>query len=151
MIRAATDADLPLVRELFREFMLELEDAPHRDDDTEEDLAKIEAGLANGWHVLISETDGVATGLAVAEKSGTRVGYLSSLYVRPAARGGGVAADLVKEVVRGPRPGRRGARLDVLASNEAARAIYDRWGMTPAVHSARRSTHSSSASFARRV
>ena len=55
MIRAATDADIPLVRELFREFMLELEDAPHRDDDTEEDLAKIEADPRQGLHGLIAE------------------------------------------------------------------------------------------------
>src|SRR6476646_2984117 len=46
MIRDATQADLPLVRELFREFMSELEDAPHRDDDTEEDLAKLESGMS---------------------------------------------------------------------------------------------------------
>ena len=132
MIRAATDADVPLIRELFRDFMLELEDAPHRDDDTEEDLAKIEAGLGKGWHVLIAETDGAATGLAVAEKAGERVGYLSSLYVRPAARGHGVAAELVREIVARLRDqGVEVLELDVLASNEAARAIYERWGMTP--------------------
>ena len=131
MIREATATDLPLVRELFREFMLELEDAPHRDDDTEEDLAKIEAGLSKGWHVLIAEADGVATGLAVAEKSGTRVGYLSSLYVRPAARAGGVAAELVKEVVARLRAqGVEVLELDVLETNTQARAIYERWGFT---------------------
>src|SRR5437879_4678444 len=58
VIRDATDADLPLVRELFREFMTELGDAPHRDDDTEEDLAKIEQGLGKKLHVLIAEHEG---------------------------------------------------------------------------------------------
>jgi ribosomal protein S18 acetylase RimI-like enzyme len=132
VIREATAADLPLVRELFREFMLELEDAPHRDDDTEEDLAKIEAGLDKGWHVLIAESDGTATGLAIAEKSGTRVGYLSSLYVRPAARGGGVAGELVREVVTRLRAQSvEVLELDVLVTNEQARGIYERWGFTP--------------------
>ena len=39
MIRDATDADLPIVRELSREFGREVPDAPHRDDDTEETLS----------------------------------------------------------------------------------------------------------------
>jgi ribosomal protein S18 acetylase RimI-like enzyme len=133
VIREATEADLPLVRELFREFTAELEDAPHRDDDTEEDLAKIEKGLGKGWHVLIAESDdGNATGLAVAEKAGKRVGYLSSLYVRAGARGGGVAASLVSEIVaRLKGQGVDVLELDVLASNEQARHIYERWGFTP--------------------
>lgn len=132
MIRDATDADRPLVRELFREFMDELEDAPHRDDDTEEDLAKIERGLGKTMHVLIAEHDGDAVGLAVADKQGTRVGYLSSLYVRTAARGGGVASELVREIAaRLAAEGVEVLELDVLASNEAARAIYERWGFTP--------------------
>ena len=132
MIRDATDADIPLIRELFREFMLELEDAPHRDDDTEEDLAKIEAGLGNGWYVLIAEHDGAPAGLAVAEKSGARVGYVSSLYVRPAARGNRLASVLVHEIVeRLAAQGVEVLEIDVLASNEAACAIYERWGFTP--------------------
>lgn len=132
MIRDATDADRPLIRELFHEFMRELGDAPHRDDDTEEDLAKIERGLGKSLHVLIAERDGRPAGLAVAEKAGTRVGYLGTLYVRPRARGSGVAAALVREVVA--RLGAQGVEvleLDVLASNEAARAIYERWGFAP--------------------
>jgi ribosomal protein S18 acetylase RimI-like enzyme len=132
VIRDATDADRPLVRELFREFMHELEDAPHRDDDTEEDLAKIERRLGNDLHVLIAEHDGAAAGLAVAEKAGARVGYLGTLYVRPVARGTGVASELVREVVA--RLGAQGVEvleLDVLAANESARAIYERWGFAP--------------------
>jgi phosphinothricin acetyltransferase len=132
MIRDATEADLPVVRDLFRTFNLELEDAPHRDDDTEEDLAKIEAGLGKGWIVLIAEQDGDAVGLATAEKAGTRVGYLSTLYVSPAARGNGIASELVREVVtRLGALGMEVLELDVLAANEAAVAIYERWGFTP--------------------
>jgi ribosomal protein S18 acetylase RimI-like enzyme len=132
MIRDATHADLPLVRELFREFMLEVEDAPHRDNHTEENLAKIESGLTQGWHVLIADDDGRPAGLAVAEKAGTRVGYLSSLYVRPDARGKGTAKALVREITaRLAAQGVEVLELDVLASNAAARAIYERWGFAP--------------------
>ena len=132
MIRDATEADLPLVRGLFREFMSELGDAPHRDDDTEEDLAKIEQGLGKKLHVLIAEHEGEPAGLAVADKQGTRVGYLGSLYVRPAARGNGLGRDLVREVVERLRAeGVEVLELDVLATNETARAIYERWGFTP--------------------
>ena len=131
MIRDATEADLPLVRELFREFMRELEDAPHRDDDTEEDLAKIESGLAKDWHVLLADHEGTPAGLAVAEKAGTRVGYLSSLYVRPKARGAGLATELVTGIVeRLSAQGVEVLELDVLAANAAARAVYERWGFT---------------------
>ena len=132
MIRDATDADRPLVRELFEEFMRELEDAPHRDDDTEKDLAKIEEGLGKNLHVLIAEHDGKPAGLAVAEKQGARVGYLGTLYVRPAIRGSGLSAELLREVVARLRAeGVEVLELDVLESNEVARAIYERWGFAP--------------------
>jgi ribosomal protein S18 acetylase RimI-like enzyme len=132
VIRQATAADLPLVRELFREFSHELEDAPHRDDDTEDDLAKIERGLEKNLHVLIAEQDGTPVGLAVGDKQGTRVGYLGSLYVRPAARGNGIASELVREMAaRLAAEGVEVLELDVLATNDAARAIYERWGFTP--------------------
>jgi len=132
VIRDATDADRPLVRELFEEFMRELEDAPHRDDDTEKDLAKIEEGLGKNLHVLIAEHDGEPAGLAVAEKQGTRVGYLGTLYVRPDARGSGLSAELLREVVARLRAeGVEVLELDVLESNEVARAIYERWGFAP--------------------
>jgi len=132
MIRDASAADLPLVRELFREFMHELGDLPHRDDDTEADLAKIEAGLGKKVHVLLAEHDGVPAGLAVADKQGTRVGYLGSLYVRPNARGNGLSSELVREVIARLRAeGVEVLELDVLAANEAARAIYERWGFAP--------------------
>ncbi len=132
MIRDATETDIPLIRELFREFMLELEDAPHRDDDTEQDLAKIEQHLGKDWLVLIAEHDGGPAGLAVAEKAGTRAGLLSSLYVRPAARGSGMSNELVLEVVtRLAAQGVEVLELDVLAANTMARTMYERWGFAP--------------------
>ena len=135
MIRNATSDDRPLVRELFLEFTREIPDAPHRDDDTEDDLAKLERSMTQGGVVLLAERDGKTVGLAAAEKSGTRVGYLSILYVRPRARGNGVARELVHEVVSRLRPqGVEVLELDVLESNEPARKVYERWGFTPVQH-----------------
>jgi ribosomal protein S18 acetylase RimI-like enzyme len=132
VIRDATEADLPVVRELFREFMTELGDAPHRDDDTEEELTKIEQGLGKKLHVLIAEHEGEPAGLAVADKQGVRVGYLGSLYVRPAARGHGLGGELVRGAIERLRAeGVEVLELDVLADNAAARAIYERWGFAP--------------------
>jgi ribosomal protein S18 acetylase RimI-like enzyme len=131
VIRNATIYDLPLIRELFLEFQQELEDLPFRDDDTEDDLKKIEKGIGKNI-VLIAEDDGGPVGLAVAEKAGKRVGYLGSLYVRPAARRTGVATELVREVVAQlSAQGVDMLELDVLAANTEARAIYERWGFAP--------------------
>ena len=127
MIRSATPDDLPLVRELFHEFAREIPDAPHRDDDSAEDLRKLEEAV--GQDIVLLADD---VGLAVAEKTGERLGYLHILYVRPGARGTGVAAALTREVASQLRA--RGAEmleLEVLASNEGARAVYERWGFAP--------------------
>ena len=82
--------------------------------------------------VLLAEQDEQPVGLAVADAKGEGVGYLHILYVHPSARWSGVAAALLREVVRRLRTeGRTVLELDVLASNERALSVYDRWGFTP--------------------
>ena len=75
-----------------------------------------------------------ATGrLAVADAKGERVGFLHILYVHPSARQLGVAAALVRATVDRLRAhGRDMLELEVLASNERARSVYERWGFAPA-------------------
>ncbi len=127
MIRTATPDDLPLVRALWGAFSEEVPDAPWRDDDTEEDLAALEQAIREDV-VLLADDDG----LAVAAKTGARLGFLDVLYVKPDARGTGIAAELVREAAVQLRE--RGAEvleLEVLQSNGAARAVYERWGFTP--------------------
>jgi GNAT superfamily N-acetyltransferase len=128
VIRVATLDDLPLVFELFDEFAREIPDAEWRDDDTEDDLRKLEEGMRRGELVLLADD----VGLAVTERRGARVGYVHILYVRQEARRTGVAAALMRETVSQLRA--RGAdvlELDVLASNAGARAVYERWGLEP--------------------
>jgi ribosomal protein S18 acetylase RimI-like enzyme len=127
VIRQATADDLPLVRELWQEFNREIPDEPWREDDLAEDLDWLEQAIRDEV-VLLADEDG----LAVARRKGERLGFLDVVYVRPRARRGGIAAQLVREVAKRLREG--GAdmlELEVLASNAEARAIYERWGLKP--------------------
>jgi GNAT superfamily N-acetyltransferase len=127
VIRTATPDDLALVRDLWHAFSAEIPDAEWRDDDSEDDLRELEEAIATGVVLLADEV-----GLAVATKQGERLGFLDVLYVRPESRGSGIAAELTREAASRLRE--RGVdmlELEVLASNEEARAVYERWGFAP--------------------
>jgi ribosomal protein S18 acetylase RimI-like enzyme len=127
VIRPATADDLPLVRELWQAFNTEIPEEPWREDDLAEDLDWLEQAIRDEI-VLLADADG----LAVARRKGERLGFLEVVYVRPAARRHGLAAELVREAVTRLREaGAEMLELEVLASNVEARAIYERWGMKP--------------------
>jgi GNAT superfamily N-acetyltransferase len=127
VIRPATSDDLPLVRELWSAFNAEIPDEPWREDDLAEDLAWLEQAIREEV-VLLADDDG----LAVARRRGEKLGFLEVVYVRPAARRNGLAAQLVREAATRLREaGAEMLELEVLASNVEARAIYDRWGFKP--------------------
>jgi ribosomal protein S18 acetylase RimI-like enzyme len=127
LIRVATSEDLPLVRELWTAFNAEIPDEPWREDDLAEDLAWLEQAISDEI-VLLAADDG----LVVARRRGARLGFLEVVYVRPAARRRGIAAQLVREAAARLREaGADMLELDVLASNGEARAIYERWGLKP--------------------
>jgi ribosomal-protein-alanine N-acetyltransferase len=127
VIRAATSEDLPLVRELWRAFDSEVPDAEWHDDDSAEDLRALEEAIVTDVVLLADDV-----GLAVATKKGDRLGFLDIVYVRPEARRGGVAAELVREAAARLREqGADMLELEVLASNSGARAVYERWGFAP--------------------
>jgi ribosomal protein S18 acetylase RimI-like enzyme len=127
VIRPATADDLPLVRELWQAFNTEIPDEPWREDDLAEDLAWLEQAVKEEI-VLLADEDG----LAVARRRGDKLGFLEVVYVRPAARRGGLGAELVRETVKRLREaGAEMLELEVLASNEEARSIYERWGLKP--------------------
>ena len=127
MIRQATADDLPLVRDLWDEFGGEIQDAPWRDPDHDDDFGRIEKALADGG-VLLADEDGIA----VVSTIGSRTAELDFLHVRPHARGKGVAGELMREAVDLVRErGLEMLELHVLASNTDARAVYERWGFEP--------------------
>jgi GNAT superfamily N-acetyltransferase len=131
VIRPATADDLPLAHELWLGFGAEVADAPWRDPDQDEELDEIDRLVTEGVVLLAEEDDGAA-GIAFGSMTGTRVAELRGLYVRPAARRAGVAAELMREFAARVRGlGAEVVELDVLVHNEDARAVYERWGFQP--------------------
>jgi ribosomal protein S18 acetylase RimI-like enzyme len=135
VIRVATEADLPELEALWREFCAEVPDFPWREEDVDEDLEEIADAARGDGLALVSEEDGEVHGMAVARPLGPKASLLVALHVRPAARRAGVARALVHEVSqRLAAGGVEVLELDVLATNEVARAAYDRWGFEAVEH-----------------
>ena len=114
MIRVATEADKPLVQELWHAFNAEVPDAPWRDDDEDDFAPDV---------VLLSDDDGA---LALT-KRGTRVWFVDVVYVKPEARGRGIGTELFRAAAEHVGEGAV-IELEVLESNVAARRLYDRLG-----------------------
>jgi ribosomal protein S18 acetylase RimI-like enzyme len=131
VIRPATPDDLPVLTELVREFIAEVPEPDYVDVDLDEEMKEVEDMVADEV-ALVAEEDGRVVGFALAEVQPPRLGFLTDVYVRPAARNTGVARELVRATAAALRE--RGAthlRLEVLESNTDARAIYERWGFRP--------------------
>jgi ribosomal protein S18 acetylase RimI-like enzyme len=128
-VRRATQADLPVLESLWREFARESVPPAHVDVDVDHELAEI-AGLVEAGTGFLAEHDGLAVGFALGRRTGTRVGRLTDVYVVPASRRRGVAASLVAAVAAALEAG--GAEfleLDVGSDNSGARSVYKRWGL----------------------
>ncbi len=129
-VRAATEADLPALEELWRAFEREVPPPRHHDVDHETELAEIREIVDSGLAFVAENEDGVV-GFALARRTGARSGRLTDLYVAPDARRGGVASALAGAVVETLAPqGVEHLELEVLASNVEARTVYHRWGFT---------------------
>jgi ribosomal protein S18 acetylase RimI-like enzyme len=127
-VRSATVDDLATVEELWRAFEAETPPPAHEEVDLATELAEIRAIVESGLGWL-AEKDGAAVGMALARRRGPRVGRITDLYVRPAARRSGVAEALTRAVAaQFAADGVDTVDLEVMASNTAARAVYARWG-----------------------
>ena len=133
MIRAAADADVPVLKDLWLEFEREIPPPEYVDVNLEEEFREIE-DIVRQHVALVAEQDGGIVGFLLARMKGKRNGYVSDLYVAPRARGSRVAASLVREaVVRLRAQGAEWIDLDVQAENRPARIMYDRWGLRETV------------------
>jgi len=129
MIRQATTDHRDVLHRLWLEFGEEIEEAPWRDDDSDEEHEEIDELVAKGTVWLAEDDGGEPIGIAFGRMTGARVAELRGLFVRPAARGGRVAAELTRTFIAAMREsGAEVVELDVVASNEGARAVYSRWG-----------------------
>ena len=134
MIRRANEADLAAVAGLFRAFDREVPEPSYRESELERELEEIEAMLRDDF-TLVAEEDGQLVGYALSKREGSRYARLTDLYVAPQARGRGLSRGLVQAVATHWRgEGIETLELEVLESNNQARAIYERWGFAPVEH-----------------
>jgi GNAT superfamily N-acetyltransferase len=128
VIRTATHDDLALVQELWRAFTAEIPDAPWREDDVEDDVRELADAIRDGVVLLAGDGDG----FVVATLPSERMAFVDVLYVKPEARSRGLAHELIRAAAEQLLS--RGAEvveLEVLATNERARALYESWGFSP--------------------
>ena len=127
-VRAATESDLETLKALWRDFSQEQPPADYEDVDEALELSEVEEYVRE--HVaLVAENGGTPAGFVLARLRGQRQGWISDLYVAPEFRRAGAAGMLVKDATSALRE--RGAKvveLEVKATNDDARAVYERWG-----------------------
>jgi ribosomal protein S18 acetylase RimI-like enzyme len=132
-VRRATDADAGVLEELWRAFEREVPPPSYVEVDHERELAEIREIVASGL-AFLAETD-EPVGFALARRTGPRLARLTDLYVVPAARRDGVAAELVAAVAEAlEAEGVDHLDLEVRAGNSDARTVYSRWGFTEQLH-----------------
>lgn len=135
-IRPATRADLPLIAALIRE-LADYEKLAHEVRFDEAVLGDHLFGPRPMAEVIIGEVDGVAQGFALffhnfSTFEGRPGIYLEDLFVRPAARGGGLGKALLAHLAKLAME-RGCARLEwwVLDWNEPAIGFYRKLGARP--------------------
>ena len=127
-VRAATPADRDAIHGLYRDFYAEWPRPDYARAVAEEELAKVDEVLETGIAAIAEEGE-KAVGFALGWRKRGTEGFVSDLYVRPAARRRGVARRLMSLVVDGLREaGATHVSLFVDADNPDARAMYRRWG-----------------------
>jgi ribosomal protein S18 acetylase RimI-like enzyme len=132
VIRPATEADLPRLEELYRDFFVANSWPDYITMDLEEELREV-AEYVRDHLALVEEQDGTIVAFALARLKGPRHGYVSDLYVAPEARRRGVAASLVRGVAEGLQAkGAEVLELEVQPGNTLARTAYERWGFREA-------------------
>jgi GNAT superfamily N-acetyltransferase len=115
VIRAATNDDRELVKELRAEFEAEVPFELWDDDDADYEWT----------HVLLADD----VGFAAIDKKSDRAWLLDILYVRPAARGKGLGTELIRAAAEYVQSkGADTLALEVLESNAPARRLYERLG-----------------------
>jgi ribosomal protein S18 acetylase RimI-like enzyme len=127
-IRRATEADEPILRELWEAFDRELPAPPGEDETWDEAWPHLARHVREG-STFVVEADGTVVGFAFARAPAKGRSHLTDLYVRPEHRGGGVARRLVAAVAEdASAKGATRLTLDVLTSNTVARSLYDALG-----------------------
>jgi ribosomal protein S18 acetylase RimI-like enzyme len=128
-VRRATDDDRATLYGLWDEWVERESSIPSWVEDAREGTrAGIDLAVFSG-SAVIAEEGGDVVGFACGVMKGLHIGDLTELYVRPHARGRGIARELVRAVVAGLRE--RGAAFvtgGVGPDNAQARNFYEKAG-----------------------
>lgn len=138
IIRDATDADLPALRDIYNHALLHTT-AIWNDDvvDVENRRAWLQARAEQGYPVLVAERDGVAAGYAsfgdFRVQDGFRATVENSIYVTPDAQGKGVARALMAALIERARACRKHMMIAAVHDeNEASMRLHQALGFRSA-------------------
>jgi ribosomal protein S18 acetylase RimI-like enzyme len=127
-VRRATESDLGTVEELWQEYAREI--AGFRRSPWAWTWEDVRPRLRQAA-VFLAETGEGVIGFAIASRSRPDIGHVDDLYVRPAHRRRGVAAELLRYLAHAFRErGVEHVALDIDVGNEPARRLYEKLGFT---------------------
>jgi ribosomal protein S18 acetylase RimI-like enzyme len=131
IVRRAAEEDEAAIRALWEAFEAELPEPEGFTPSTwEDEWPTVRANMREGGVYLAAEGD-EPVGLLDASAAGTRW-HVETVYVRPESRRQGVASELLRACVRDARERAvEYVSLEVLASNEGARTVWQRLGFAP--------------------
>jgi len=129
---AVTPDELPVVRELFREYAAGL-GVDLCFQGFEAELAGLPGAYAPpSGRLMLAVRGGEVLGCVALRRLSDSEGEMKRLYVRPAARGGGVGWALVSAlIVEATEAGYRRLLLDTLPTMAAAIRLYESAGFRP--------------------
>jgi ribosomal protein S18 acetylase RimI-like enzyme len=128
-IRRATDADEPVLHELWEEFEAEIPGPPEFVETWEEEWQDVAADIAGRGAVFLAEDSDGPVGAIRAKMIEGNVWYVVFAHVRPRARKQGVLKQLLREVVKeGKSRGSERMTLEVMADNRVGVAVWRRLG-----------------------
>jgi ribosomal protein S18 acetylase RimI-like enzyme len=132
--RRATEADEPVLRELWEEFELEVPSPPELDETWTEEWEDTRKDLADGLVLLGEDEDGAAAYLRMQMRPAS-TWHIATAYVRPRARRQGLLRELLREAIReGRERGSATVSLNVLVSNQLGVATWTALGFEPVLH-----------------
>jgi len=125
VIRSATAADLPAVRELFVEYQRAIGVDLCFQGFTQELTSLPGAYAPPDGRLLLAEAGGSLVGCAALKRSSATHGELKRLYVRPGHEGHGLGRRLAEAIIGEARgAGYAALRLDTLPTMTRAHALY---------------------------
>ncbi len=134
-VRRATEADEPILHELWEEFEAEVPASPEFVESWEEEWQDVAADIAGRGAVFLAEDEEGVAGSVRAKMIEGDVWYVVFAHVRPRARRRGILKELLREVLReGKERGSTRVTLDVMADNHVGLAVWKRLGFVDAKH-----------------